>query len=187
MKRQTKSGCGCEWFCKYFTWLTTDIVLKTMCQKWIIISANTSGQWNVRVLDPWYIANEVLCWWIKGLPHVLLEVLPVRCLPPAPTCKSPSTVLLHLSKAEIMWQGFIILFRSQASFAQQRPQSSIWHWFLLIYVEHAAFGVHVHRARCPPVLLCLQWQWYGRWWNMGSYQHHELSPGWAFRCYVAQY
>lgn len=82
----------------------------------------------------------------------------------------PPLVLLHLSKAEIMWHGFIILFRSQASFAQQRPQSSIWHWFLLIYVEQAVLGVHVHWAWCPSSLLCLQWQWYGLWWNMEANQ-----------------
>ena len=84
----------------------------------------------------------------------------------------PHLTLLHLSKAEIMWQGFINLFRSQASFAQQRPQSSIWHWFLLIYVEQAVLGVHVHWARCPSSLLCLQWQWYRPWWNMGANQHN---------------
>lgn len=80
-----------------------------------------------------------------------------------------------------MWQGFINLFRSQASFAQQRPQSSTWHWFLLIYVEQAVLGVHVRRARCPSSLLCLQWQWHGRWWNTETNQHNWLSCEWAVR------
>lgn len=56
-----------------------------MYQKLIIITTNIPRQRNVRVLDPWCIGTEVSCWCIKGLPHVLLEVFTVRCIPPAPT------------------------------------------------------------------------------------------------------
>lgn len=158
--------------CKYFIHFNNG-VLKWMHQKLIIINTNIYGQENVRVLDPWCTVTEVLCCRIKALPHVLLEVFTARCMPSAPTSSSPLFLtLLHLSKAEIIWQGFINLFRSQASFAQQRPQSSIWHWFLLIYVEQAVWGVHVHWAWCSSGVLCLPWQWYGLWWNMEANQHN---------------
>lgn len=82
------------------------------------------------------------------------------------------THTLNCSKTETMWQGFINLFSSQASFAQQRPQFSIWHWFLLICVEQAVWGVQEHGARCATRLPCLQWQTHALWWNTEANQHN---------------
>lgn len=38
-----------------------------------------------------------------------------------------------LKGKNIMWWGFMLVYISVSTFAQQRQQCSTWHWFLLIY------------------------------------------------------
>lgn len=140
------------------------------------------GQWPSSVQwGNWHS----LCWRMKGIPHVLLAVFIVRCKPPHPSTSSPPIVLRDLSKAKIMWKGFIILFSSQALFTQQRRQSSIWHWFILIYLERAALESMFIEPAAPsrPPLFTDK--------DVAIMKHRDkseqLSSGHSFRDCVAQY